>query len=209
MTDQGKSPTSHTVSDSGCPNSQQNPSKTQSEWTQELLVRFWAKVTRRGPTDCWLWTGAVTGTGSVKHGQFNTGRRDGKQQNIKAHRFAWEVLRGGIPDGFQVNHHCDVPICCNPNHLYVGTQVDNLNDARRRGRLIDGKHLIKVDDLGLADILTNYRPGQNGKQLAAKYAISLVSLCRIVNGTQRVKRRKVAVFERVAFVHLPIRGEVA
>lgn len=108
-----------------------------------------------------------------------------------------------------VLHQCDVAICVRPDHLFLGTQPDNLNDARRKGRLVDGRHLIKVSDGGMADICRRYVPRKNGKQLAAEYGITLVSLLRIVAGTQRVKRVPAPVLERVPHVQVPVMDEVA
>jgi hypothetical protein len=149
---------------------------------ETLVARFWDKVEKSSPSACWLWTAAqIRG-----YGQFHLGRDGAKQYTVYAHRYAWTITNGPIPDNLQVCHRCDVPLCCNPLHMFLGTQQDNMTDARQRGRLVDGQHLIKVDDAGIRDILQNYRPRINGKQLAAKYGITLVSLMRFVNGTARV-----------------------
>jgi hypothetical protein len=161
------------------------------------VARFWAKV-KKTPSGCWLWTAST----SRGYGQFNVagiGR-------IYAHRYAWVLTNGPILDNLSVLHRCDTPICCNPNHLFLGTQQENLNDARQKGRLVDGRHLIKLSDADLLDIRLNYRPRVNGKALAAKYGISLVHLLRVVNGTARVRRP--LQLERVPFRQLEVRGEV-
>lgn len=80
--------------------------------------RFWAKVDK-GP-DCWLWTGCVVN----RYGQFKT-----NGQQFQAHRWAWEELRGPIPDGLVLDHLCRRPLCVNPDHLEVVTQRENI----RRG----------------------------------------------------------------------------
>lgn len=151
----------------------------QARSAETLVARFWAKVNQT-PT-CWLWTAAqIRG-----YGQFHLPRADGKQRTVYAHRYAWTITNGPIADSLQVLHRCDVPLCVNPNHLFLGTQPDNLADARQKGRLVDGRHLIKVDDAGLRAIRAHYRPRVNGRELAAFYGITLTSLLRIVNGTQR------------------------
>ncbi len=91
-----------------------------------MKKRFWDKVEK---TDsCWLWTASVDGGG---YGLFHL---DGKLQ--KAHRVSWEMAHGEIPEGISVLHACDTPACVNPNsgHLFLGTQVDNLQDAVAKGR---------------------------------------------------------------------------
>lgn len=174
-----------------------------------LIARFWAKVQTNGPVlrpdlgPCWAWT-ASTIRG---YGQFHLPRDHGRQRTIYAHRFAWELTNGPIPDSLSVLHRCDHPVCVNPNHLFLGTQLDNLADARAKGRLIDGVHLIKVTDADAAYIRTHYRPRQNGKELAARFGISLVHLLRVVQGTARVRRP--LRLEPVPFVRLPVIGEVA
>lgn len=168
--------------------------------SESLVARFWAKVKRSD--GCWLWTaGTIRG-----YGQFHLPRHWSARQTVYAHRFAWEETNGPIPDNLSVLHRCDTPLCVRPDHLFLGSQADNLADARAKGRLIDGRHLIKVDDAGVLDILANYRPGQNGQQLAAQYDVSLTTIMRIVAGTQRVQR---PLFERVPHLNVPVSGEVA
>lgn len=91
-----------------------------------IMDRFWAKV--RKTDTCWLWTGARTRPGW--HGHFHVGDR-----LTTAHRFIWQQTHGSIPTGLNVCHHCDVPNCVNPAHLYIGTQADNMRDAYARGRV--------------------------------------------------------------------------
>ncbi len=90
-----------------------------------ITERFWEKVQK---TDkCWEWTASL---GSRGYGQFmvSTG-------NItKAHRMAWKLTYGEIPDKMEVLHNCDNPICCRPDHLFLGTQIDNINDMVRKKR---------------------------------------------------------------------------
>lgn len=90
------------------------------------LERFWAKVTAKDPHDCWDWTGATKGGYGVV-------RWDGPRR-IATH-ISWSLVNGPIPDGFNVLHHCDRPSCVNPRHLWLGTQKDNAQDAKAKGRL--------------------------------------------------------------------------
>mgnify|MGYP001606685686 CR=1 FL=1 len=90
-----------------------------------MIERFWSKVDRKGPDECWPW---LTGT-AHGYGMFSIG-----QANFRAHRIAYELTYGPIPVGLIVRHKCDNPACCNPNHLEIGTNRDNTQDAIRRGR---------------------------------------------------------------------------
>ncbi len=71
-------------------------------------------------TGCWLWTGYVE-----RYGVFH---------RVKAHRAAWTFYKGEIPQGKRVLHHCDVPSCVNPEHLFLGTLRDNTQDSIKKGR---------------------------------------------------------------------------
>ena len=89
------------------------------------LYRFLDKI-RDGPGDCWEWAGHINpnGYGSCKHNGVQT----------VAHRAAWELMRGPIPDTLYVLHRCDVRSCVNPKHLFLGTQADNKQDEISKNR---------------------------------------------------------------------------
>lgn len=88
------------------------------------MNRFWSKVDRRGGHECWNWT---AGTFAQGYGQFwwNGGPQ-------KAHRMAFELTNGSIPEGTFILHSCDNRLCCNPAHLRAGTHMDNMTDMTRR-----------------------------------------------------------------------------
>lgn len=100
--------------------------------TRPLAERFERYVLRT--KGCWGWTGAkkLSKRGGA-YGVMGRGRRG--EGLIKAHRAAWEIFRGPIPEGQNVLHWCDNSECVNPDHLYLGSLEDNAQDMARRGRL--------------------------------------------------------------------------
>lgn len=95
------------------------------------LARFWNKVERPSQNECWLWTGSKNYWG---YGTFWGG-----EKVVKAHRFAFTQCVGAIPDGMLVCHSCDRPLCCNPAHLWLGTDLSNCRDKEKKGR---GNHPV-------------------------------------------------------------------
>lgn len=79
------------------------------------------------PSGCWEWQRSRTKTG---YGQIAIGH----QKQDYSHRVSYREYKGPIPDGLVVRHKCDNPCCCNPEHLEVGTQKDNMQDCVKRGR---------------------------------------------------------------------------
>lgn len=92
--------------------------------------RFWRKVDRRADA-CWEWQGRVAWNG---YGAFDM-TVDGRNSPQRAHRMAYLATFGAIPPGLDVCHHCDNRRCVRPDHLFVGTRKDNMQDAVRKGRV--------------------------------------------------------------------------
>jgi hypothetical protein len=95
-------------------------------------LRLWRKVKRAGPDECWEWQGTLDPSG---YGSLPRKAKSGKWCKGYAHRRAWESAYGrDLRHGEVVRHTCDNPRCCNPVHLRVGSQADNLRDMREKGR---------------------------------------------------------------------------
>jgi hypothetical protein len=112
--------------------------------SEKELLRFMAKV-QRGD-GCWLWTAAKDSKG---YGRFSLGGShtpEGKRRNsmVAAHRFSYESVHGPIPSGpgfhgYCVLHRCDNPSCVRPDHLFLGTNKDNVQDMDRKGRRVNAQ----------------------------------------------------------------------
>jgi hypothetical protein len=96
-----------------------------------IIDRFWARVEKKGADECWPWTGGglPAGYGVLV---IPTGKRGGKK--LYAHRVSFEIANGGIDPDLLVCHSCDNPPCCNPKHLWQGTDLDNALDKIAKGR---------------------------------------------------------------------------
>lgn len=123
---------------------------------------------------CWQWTGATNSTGYGSYGMRN------------AHRVAFEVYKGPIPDGANVCHTCDNRRCVNPAHLWLGTRSENMKDCSRKGRTVI-PHFIgsnhpeaKMDEEKVRSVRLEVAEGMPKRAAARKYAIDRATLRSIL-----------------------------
>ena len=108
---------------------------------------------------------------------------------VRAHRLSYKTFCGPIPQGLYVLHHCDNPPCINPNHLYVGTQTDNMRDCRLRGRMASQKGAKNGNaKLSEKDVLNIFNSDKKGsadiKSLSRKYSVTKETISQIIRGVR-------------------------
>ena len=140
-------------------------------------IRFEDKCVDVLPSGCRIWMGAVNEQG---YGILTAwGRR------YKAHRAAWEIFHGSAPES-HVLHRCDVPSCVNPDHLFVGTQGDNMRDMAMKGRggvsrpTGETQGSSKLTEGNVRDIRKLYAAGVKQKEIASKFGIHRTNVSLIV-----------------------------
>ena len=148
-----------------------------------FLSRFWAKVDKSG--ECWLWTAtAPSGYGNI--GLPLRLWEDG-HRTAKAHRVSW-MIHYGIPphDTHCVCHACDVPLCVNPSHLWLGTNLSNNQDMVRKGRNVilrgDASANKKLSVEQVAEAKRLLAAGETLSSVATKFSVSVSAIWMIRKG---------------------------
>jgi hypothetical protein len=151
-----------------------------SQRIQSVSARLFAALVDNKKTGCLEWSRKSKANGG--YGVLCVGRKG----HIRAHRAAWAIKNGAIPDGFYVCHKCDNPLCCNTDHLFLGTPKDNMADKEAKGRGI--KPPVRHGELHhntkttLAEV--DCIKSENGtlNEIADRYGISSKTVWRIKKG---------------------------
>jgi hypothetical protein len=139
--------------------------------TIPLLERFWNHVDQSG--SCWEWTGTKDKDG---YGNIVTARG-----HLKMHQFSYELHRKTpIPSGVLCCHSCDNPACVNPDHLFLGTNLSNLQDAASKGRMVGHRKLSEGDVVSIKQLYVSGEHTQS--KLAGKFGVTQSQISRIILG---------------------------
>lgn len=158
---------------------------TKSKYAK-IISRFFAKVNQHADNGCWEWTAHCTKNGY--------GRMKIEGKHKLAHRFSWEIHKGDIPEidgsdyrGTCVLHRCDNRKCVNPDHLFLGTHKDNINDmmGKHRNAQLCGElqGSSKLNEGNVTEIRTKYQLNQGTQRmLAVEYGVDQKTIHNIVSG---------------------------
>lgn len=151
------------------------PKKKVCRWKTPMLDRFWFNVKKT--SGCWLWTGKkIGGYGKIRN----------KGVEYSAHRYSYEIHKGPIPIGLFVCHTCDNPSCVNPDHLWVGTNHENVLDSCRKGRRAaqhcEHNHHAKLTSKQVLLIRRLAKQGIRHKILAKRFSVSQSHISNLARG---------------------------
>lgn len=157
-----------------------------------LEQRLWNQISKsEDPHGCWEWIGSLNkkgyGVGGTVQGYgyitLGAGKKK-KGQKFYAHRLVYALANGPIPDGLFVCHKCDNPCCCNPDHLFLGTNQQNMDDMIRKNRSPrrsgENSTNAKLTSLQVQHIRYENERGVLQKVLAKQYGVSLTTISRII-----------------------------
>lgn len=155
-----------------------------------MKMRFMAKVAVQ-ENGCWMWTGGKDRKGYGKFSVGNSRNPDGTRRNsmVSAHRVSYEMFKGPIGEGLFVLHKCDTPGCVNPEHLFLGTNIDNMLDMDAKGRRVNGPSygsdhanavLNEKQVMEIMKLLESRSPTQ--RKIAEMYGVSRATINHIKTG---------------------------
>lgn len=151
---------------------------------RDMRTVFYSKITKDA-SGCWLWNGVLDKKG---YGRIFVNRK-----RYFAHRLSWIVHNGEIPQGMYILHKCDNPTCVNPDHLFIGTQKDNVDDCIEKGRR---KHVAeslcriygsknggaRLTENDVIEIKKRLSVGEQQKRLAIEYGVGRATIWDIAHG---------------------------
>ena len=155
---------------------------------------FWHYEMEPGDDGCWLWTGPKRKYEGIERGCIVLGSHTPKARRFIAPRVAYLLWVGPIPEGKNICHKCDRTLCIRPEHLFPGTQKQNMEDAAAKGRIKNGwKHGAhrKITDAQIAEIRQRRLAGESGIKIAKEFGLCHTQVYRIA-----LKRRRTKLYDR-------------
>lgn len=150
--------------------------------TRPAEDRFYEYLRLDLVTGCFVWTRRCDRDG---YGRLTIHGAGGQRVCMPTHRFAWTVTFGQIPEGLSVCHECDNPPCCNPSHLFLGTNQQNTADKVAKGRQAagEGNFMAKLTEVQVIEIRSRLTGSElSHRQLAREYGVHPSTIDRIALG---------------------------
>lgn len=143
-----------------------------------LEERFWEKVDIKGDDECWEWKASTRSDG---YGQIQKGKRGAGI--MPSHRTSWEIHYGKIENNFHVCHRCDNKLCVNPNHLFLGTNADNMADKKKKGLQMRGEGCpsSKLTENDVIKIRELFRQGYSQTKLSKMFGVVQSNISNIIS----------------------------
>src|SRR5580692_813920 len=139
------------------------------------MDRFWRSVAVGGNDECWPWRRSTFRFG---HGRFSL-----RERTKQAHRAAWILTKGDIPPSTCVLHSCDNPSCCNPAHLFLGTQGDNMKDRDAKERTAkgerNGRAKLTTESVRAIRMLSKK---ESQEVIASSYGVAQETISKLLSG---------------------------
>ncbi len=146
---------------------------------QYRIVAFEQRFIPEPNSGCWIWTG-------MRHHGSQYGVFCFRRKSVRAHRASWEIYRGPVENGMCVLHKCDVPMCVNPDHLFVGTQLENIADRHSKGRTKSAigsrQHLSKLSERDIPAIRQRRAAGETLARIAKDFGVTKHAIHGVVTG---------------------------
>jgi hypothetical protein len=144
---------------------------------EQARENFWSKVNKR-PSGCWEWASVIR---ESKPGGIKYGKVEFHEKSYSAHRFSWFLTHGEFPKNLFVCHKCDNPLCVNPDHLFLGTNTDNMVDCKLKGRTSRGigRPNAKLTDAAALEIAQRKITPTEARK---KYGVSIGCACCVKYG---------------------------
>jgi predicted XRE-type DNA-binding protein len=148
-------------------------------YDEGLIQRFHEKYRKNKDSGCWEWTASLAGKG---YGQL---KLTGQRKQVYAHRVSFEIFKGEVPKDKYILHKCDNPKCVNPDHLSIGSQKDNMQDMKNKGRSTYGERnsksiLTEVEVITILDLLKKGELSQ--EKIANMFGVQQMEISRIKRG---------------------------
>lgn len=152
--------------------------KKERKYIVNKYAQFLSKVNTQNfeHDKCWIWQGATKGNG---YGNVRLG-----DKNITAHRYAYQLFIGEVKDGLDVCHTCDNRFCVNPDHLFLGTRLDNMQDCKNKGRTA-GYYRKSITEKQKQEVITLLLNGNNPSVIARAVKLPVATIHKIKRNFQK------------------------